>query len=93
MRKTYMMLLALVLTVMGATNAMGQKIYRAELDKSMFKAWTSNEPGATEDADPAPEPKSNKDIYIIIGTSVAVIGVAACVIVCAKKKKSKTSEA
>ena len=40
-----------------------------------------------------PEPKSNKIIYIIIGSSVAVIGVAACVIVCAKKKKSKTSEA
>ena len=40
-----------------------------------------------------PEPKSNKNIYIIIGSSVAVIGVAACVIVCAKKKKSKTSEA
>jgi len=59
MRKTYMMLLALVLTVVGATSAMGQKTYRAELDKSMFKAWTSNEPGAQEDANPAAEPKSN----------------------------------
>lgn len=54
-----MMLLALVLTVVGATSAMGQKTYRAELDKSMFKAWTSNEPGAQEDANPAAEPKSN----------------------------------
>lgn len=54
-----MMLLALVLTVVGATSAMGQKIYQAELDKSMFKAWTSNEPGAQEDANPAAEPKSN----------------------------------
>ena len=34
-----MMLLALVLTVVGATSAMGQKIYQAELDKSMFAAW------------------------------------------------------
>ena len=31
---------------------MGQKIYRAELDKSMFKAWTSWEAGATEVAEP-----------------------------------------
>ncbi|SDG26844.1 hypothetical protein SAMN04487901_10210 [Prevotella communis] len=59
MRKTYMMLLALVLTMLGVSDAMAQKIYRAELDKSMFKAWTSDQPGATEDTDPAPEPKSN----------------------------------
>ena len=39
MRKTYMMLLALVLTMLGASDAMAQKIYRAELDNSMFKAW------------------------------------------------------
>lgn len=54
-----MMLLALVLSVLGTTAASAQKIYRAELDKSMFKAWTSNEPGATEVAEPEPEPKSN----------------------------------
>lgn len=54
-----MMLLALVLTMLGVSDAMAQKIYRAELDKSMFKAWTSDQPGATEDTDPAPEPKSN----------------------------------
>ena len=53
MRKTYMMLLALVLTMMGVSDAMAQKIYRAELDKSMFKAWTSNEPGATVVEEPA----------------------------------------
>jgi hypothetical protein len=52
MRKTYMMLLALVLTMLGVSDAMAQKIYRAELDKSMFKAWTSNEPGATEVENP-----------------------------------------
>ena len=39
MRKTYMMLLALVLTMMGASDVMAQKIYQAKLDKSMFKAW------------------------------------------------------
>ena len=75
-----MMLLALVLTVMGATSAMGQKIYRAELDKSMFKAWTSNEPGATEDADPAPEPKSNNpfacetNLYKEVGAYGTIFG-------------------
>ena len=59
MRKTYMMLLALMLSVLGTTAASAQKIYRAELDKSMFKAWTSDQPGATEVAEPEPEPKSN----------------------------------
>ena len=39
MRKTYMMLFELMLTMMGVTSAMGQKIYQAELDKSMFAAW------------------------------------------------------
>ena len=48
-----MMLLALVLTMMGVSDAMAQKIYRAELDKSMCKAWTSNEPGATVVEEPA----------------------------------------
>jgi hypothetical protein len=52
MRKTYMMLLALVLTMLGVSDAMAQKIYRAELDKSMFKAWTSDQPGATEVENP-----------------------------------------
>lgn len=47
MRKTYLLLLALMFTVMGATVASAQKIYRAELDKSMFKAWTDHQPGAT----------------------------------------------
>jgi len=52
MRKTYMMLLALVLTMLGASEAMAQKIYRAELDKSMFKAWTTDQPGASEVEEP-----------------------------------------
>ena len=47
-----MMLLALVLTMMGTTSAMGQKIYRAELDKSMFKAWDGYGANANEVADP-----------------------------------------
>ena len=34
-----MMLLALMFTLLGSTAAMGQKIYHAELDKSMFTAW------------------------------------------------------
>ena len=59
MRKTYMMLVAMVLSVLGATSAFGQKTYKAELDDSMFKAWTSNEPGAQVDPEPAAEPKNN----------------------------------
>ena len=54
MRKTYQMILALALLMLGATNAMGQKIYRTDVDKSMFKAWTSEQPGAQEVADPQP---------------------------------------
>ena len=48
------MILALALLMLGATNAMGQKIYRTDVDKSMFKAWTSEQPGAQEVADPQP---------------------------------------
>ena len=48
-----MMLLALVLTVVGATSAMGQKTYRAELDKSMFKAWDGTGAGVQE-VEPTP---------------------------------------
>lgn len=47
-----MILFAVVLSVLGASSAMAQKIYRAEVDASMFKAWTSPEPGATEVAEP-----------------------------------------
>ena len=53
------MILALALFVLGATNAMGQKIYQAELDRSMFKAWDSHLAGANEVANPDPEPKNN----------------------------------
>ena len=52
MRKTYMMLLALVLSVLGTTAASAQKIYRAELDKSMFKAWDGWGADAKEVAEP-----------------------------------------
>jgi hypothetical protein len=58
MKRFYQMFLALALIMLGATTASGQKIYRAELDKSMFKAWDSNLPGANEVADPEPEPKA-----------------------------------
>lgn len=53
------MILALALFVLGATNAMGQKTYQAELDRSMFKAWDSHLAGANEVANPDPEPKNN----------------------------------
>ncbi len=46
------MILALALIMLGATNAMGQKIYQAELDKSMFKAWDGWGAGANEVAEP-----------------------------------------
>ena len=52
MKKSYMLLLALLLTVMGTSFA-SAKIYRTTLDKSMFKAWTSADPGATVVENPA----------------------------------------
>ena len=48
------MFLVLALIMLGATNAAGQKIYRAELDKSMFKAWDGCGADANEVADPQP---------------------------------------
>ena len=54
MKRFYQMFLVLALIMLGATNAAGQKIYRAELDKSMFKAWTSAGADATEVANPDP---------------------------------------
>ena len=48
------MILALVLIMLGATNAMGQKIYRAELDPSYFKAWDGCGADAKEVANPDP---------------------------------------
>jgi len=47
-----MMLLALMLTMMGSSSVMA-KIYQAELDKSMFKAWTDHQPGASVVEEPA----------------------------------------
>lgn len=77
-----MMLMALMFTMLGTTVAMGQKIYQAELDKSMFKAWTSNEPGATEDLDPAAEPKAGNpfacefNLYKEVGAYGTIFGSA-----------------
>ena len=82
MRKTYQMILALALLMLGVTNAMGQKIYRAELDKSMFKAWDSNQPGANEVANPENEPKDNQpfgcatNLYTTVGEGGAIYGTA-----------------
>ena len=40
-----------------------------------------------------PKPKSNKNIYIVIGASAVIVAAAVCVVVGTKKKKSKKSEA
>ena len=47
-----MMLFALVLSVLGATTAVGQKIYMSEVDASMFKAWDGCGADAKEVANP-----------------------------------------
>ena len=39
-----------------------------------------------------PKPKSNRSIYIVIGSSAAVIGIVACVIVHGKKKESEGAD-
>ena len=39
-----------------------------------------------------PKPKSNRSIYIVIGSSAAVIGIVACVIVHGKKKKGEGAD-
>jgi len=54
MRKTYMMLVAMVLSVLGATTVTAQKIYKAELDVSMFKAWDGYGADANVVEDPQP---------------------------------------
>ena len=48
MKKTYLLMFALMLTMLGISDAMAQKIYRAELDASMFKAWDSPYANASE---------------------------------------------
>ena len=58
MKKTYTMLLVLLLSMVGGLTASAQKIYKADLAAGMFKAWDSNLPGANEVADPEPEPKA-----------------------------------
>ena len=57
MKKNCIILFSLILSLLGVSDAKAQKIYRAELDASMFKAWTSNEPGASVNENPAPDPK------------------------------------
>lgn len=56
MRKTYMMLMTLLLTIVGVQSA---SAVQADLDPAMFKAWDSPLPGANVVADPEPEPKNN----------------------------------
>ena len=48
MRKSYLFLFALMLTMLGISDAMAQKIYQTELYSSMFKSWDSPLPGASE---------------------------------------------
>ena len=84
-----MMLLALVLAMLGTSDVMAQKIYRTKLDKSFFKAWTSNEPGATIVADPEPidvtdeNPNGNKftcenNLYKVVGSWSCFYGNSNC---------------
>ena len=56
MRKTYMMLLALVLMTLGAVNASAVK---ADLDPAMFKAWNGYLPGAAVVENPEECPNSD----------------------------------
>ena len=63
MRKSYLFLFALMLTMLGVSDAMAQKIYKAELDASMFKAWTSHEPGASVTESPTYIFDGNHDIW------------------------------
>ena len=58
MRKTYQMLLTLMLTMLGSASAFAADQV-ADLEAEMFKAWDSNLPGANVVAEPEPEPKSN----------------------------------
>lgn len=48
MKKYNLFLIVLMLSVVGATSSMGQKIYHAKLGKSMFKAWNNVGAGAQE---------------------------------------------
>ena len=56
MRKTYQMILALAMIVLGATNAMA---VTADLDPAMFKAWDGFGKDAKVVADPEPCPNSD----------------------------------
>ena len=50
-----------MLTMLGVSDTMAQKIYKVELDASMFKAWDSPYPGASVVANPEPIP--NEEIW------------------------------
>ena len=58
MRKFTKLFLALLVSTLGATNLFAAD-QTAELEAEMFKAWTSNLPGAEVDPEPANEPKSD----------------------------------
>ena len=57
MRKNFRLFLAFVVALMSSA-AVYAADYEADLEAEMFKAWSSNEPGAEVVADPEPEPKA-----------------------------------
>ncbi len=82
MRKAYMMLSALVLTLLGASSVSAADI-RADLDPEMFKAWDSPAAGAQVVAEPEPCPNSDGssspfgceyNMYETIGAGSVVYG-------------------
>ncbi len=62
MRKSYLMLMTLLFTLLGTGSA--SAAYTAELVPEMFKAWSSDQPGATEVSNPDPEPKNNANFGV-----------------------------
>ena len=80
MRKTYMMLMTLLLTIVGVQSA---SAVQADLDPAMFKAWDSPLPGANVVADPENCPNSDGSsspfgcdykLYETLGTGTCVFG-------------------
>lgn len=74
-----MMLVALLLSVLGVTSVKAAKDQLIDLEKGMFKAWTSPEPGAAVDPEPANEPKGAAfgcayALYESIGTGATIYG-------------------
>ncbi|MBR1547196.1 MAG: hypothetical protein IJ637_00515 [Prevotella sp.] len=58
MRNFTKAVLALLVSMLGTVNTFAADQI-ADLEAEMFKAWTSDQPGATVVAEPDPEPKSN----------------------------------